>query len=259
MRLTVLGGSAAGPNVGAGCSGYLLDSGTTRVVLDLGPGTLPELRRHCDFRRLDALVVSHLHLDHTLDLLALRFALAYNPVPPPAPLPLWLPPGGRDFLDRAAAAFTEPENVAAFFRGVFAVAEYDPSRRLTLAPDLAIDFLPTRHYVPCWAMRARAGDPGRDLVYTADTGPLTGLAPFAAGAQLLVAEATAAGPQPEPADERGHLTPEEAAAIARDAAVRTMVVSHVWEEYGAASITTRAGTIFGGRIELARPGLCLEW
>ncbi len=110
MRLTVLGGSAAGPNVGQGCSGYLLDVGSTRLVLDLGPGTLPELRRFADFRTLAGLVVSHLHVDHVLDLVALRFALAYNPVRPPGRLPLWLPPGGQDFLGGVAAALAEPSS-----------------------------------------------------------------------------------------------------------------------------------------------------
>src|SRR5687767_7989083 len=115
MKLTVLGGSAAGPNPGQGCSGYLVETGQTRLVLDLRPGTLPELRRQTDYRRLDDVVISHLHLDHVLDLLALRFLLAYNPVPRPDRLPLWLPPGGTDVLERAAPAFAGPEKSADFF------------------------------------------------------------------------------------------------------------------------------------------------
>ena len=69
MKLTVLGGSAASPNVGMGCAGVLLQTDRTRLVLDLGPGTLQELRRHTDFRTLDAVIVSHMHVDHVLDLL----------------------------------------------------------------------------------------------------------------------------------------------------------------------------------------------
>src|SRR5918997_846170 len=105
VHLTVLGGSAASPNAGMGCAGLLVQTDRTRLALDLGPGTLQELRRHADFRALDAVVVSHMHVDHVLDLLALRHALAYNPVPAPAPVPVWLPPGGIAILDRAAAPF----------------------------------------------------------------------------------------------------------------------------------------------------------
>ncbi len=95
MRLTILGGSAASPNTGMGGSGLLVESGRTRLVLDLGPGTLQELRRHTDFRTLDAVVISHMHVDHVLDLLSLRHALAYNPIPAPVPVPVYLPPGGQ--------------------------------------------------------------------------------------------------------------------------------------------------------------------
>src|SRR5829696_7825976 len=123
MRLTILGGSAAGPNPGQGCSGYLIDSGPTQVVIDFGAGTFTELRRHVDFRRIDAVVLSHLHLDHTLDVLPLRYALAYNPIPPPHPLPLWLPPGGLDCFDRPAIALSDAPDRSRFF-SVFTAREY---------------------------------------------------------------------------------------------------------------------------------------
>jgi len=258
MRLTVLGGSAAGVGSGVGCSGYLVDGGGRRVVLDLGPGTLPELRRHADFRRLDAVVVSHLHLDHLLDLLALRFALAYNPVPPPRPIALWLPPGGLAFLERAARVFAEPDEVAGWFDGAFVSREYDPDQRLEL-DGLSIGFAPTVHFVPCWAMRVRAADAEGDLVYTADTGPTAELGAFAAGTTIVVAEATEAGREVPAKEGRGHLTPEEAAAIAREAGASVLLLAHLWEEHGKESARDRAGAVFGGRVEVARPGLTIEW
>src|SRR5688572_16660814 len=145
MELTVLGGSAAGPNPGQGCSGYLVQSGPTRVVLDLGPGTLPELRKHADFRAIDGIVISHLHVDHWLDLLALRFALAYNPVPPQGPIPLWLPPGGPELLIRLAGAIADSAQASAYF-SVFDVQEYDPSDELRIG-NLGLRFQPTVHFV----------------------------------------------------------------------------------------------------------------
>src|SRR3954447_24372972 len=131
MRLTVLGGSAASPNSGAGCSGYLLQTAGASVWIDPGPGTLQELRRHVDFRRLDAVLVSHMHLDHVLDLLALRHALAYNPISAPAPIPVWLPPGGAAFLARAVAPIDECDEPGRFASTVD-VHEYDPSACLTI-------------------------------------------------------------------------------------------------------------------------------
>ncbi len=258
MRLTVLGGSAAGPNTGQGCSGYLVEVDSTRLVLDLGPGTLPELRRHADFRSLDGLVVSHCHLDHVLDLLALRFALAYNPRPPSRPIPLWLPPGGQDFLRRAAEAFAEPGKADAFFPTVFDIAEYDPGRSLSIGR-ARVSFAPTVHFVPCWAMRVAGEEPSGDLVYTADTGPTADLSDFAAQADVLVAESNFLAPVEERREERGHLTAEEAAEIARSAGVSTLVLAHLWEELGFGAYRAQAARVYAGRIEVARPGLQLVW
>ncbi len=136
-----------------GCAGLLLQTDRTRLVLDLGPGTLQELRRHTDFRTLDAVIVSHMHVDHVLDLLALRHALAYNPLPAPAPVPVWLPPGGAELLAQATAPFDacdEPGRFAATVK----VAEYDPARPLTIG-DVVVTFAPAVHYIPAWAIRVQ--------------------------------------------------------------------------------------------------------
>lgn len=255
MRLTVLGGSSASPNAGMGCSGYLVDSGRTRLVLDLGPGTLAELRRYADFRRLDGVVVSHCHLDHCLDLLALRHALAYNPMAPPAPVPIWLPPGGADLLARAAAPFDECDEPGRFARTV-RVAEYDAARPL-LVGDATIRFAPAVHHVPAWAIRVAAPG-GVDLGYTGDTGPSADLAPFFAGTGILLAEATLPGPGDRPRAERKSLTATEAAELARDAGAGTLVLTHLWQEFGIEAARERAAAVFPGRIELARPGLIVE-
>src|ERR687890_330747 len=140
MRLIVLGGSAASPNAGVGCAGLLVQTDRTRLVLDLGPGTLQELRRHTDFRMLDAVIVSHLHLDHVLDLLALRHALAYNPLPAPAPTPVWLPPGGSEFLGAVAAPFDACDEPGRFAATV-SVAEYTPEMPLVIG-DVTVTFAP---------------------------------------------------------------------------------------------------------------------
>jgi ribonuclease BN (tRNA processing enzyme) len=258
MKLTVLGGSAAGANTGQGCSGYLVTAGRTRLVLDLGPGTLIELRRHVDYRRLDAIVVSHLHLDHVLDLLALRFLLAYNPVPRSDRLPLWLPPGGHDFLARAAPAFAQPGKEDEFFPSVFAVEEYDPRSGVTIG-HAVLRFAPTVHYVPCWAIRVDERETGRSLVYTADTGPAADLIDFGRGAEVVVAEATLLDPGDEPFATRGHLTAEEAAALAAAVGAGTLLATHVWEELGRENVRAQAAARFTGRVVLAEPGATLEW
>ena len=256
MKLTVLGGSAAGPNPGQGCSGYLVESGLTDVVVDLGPGTFPELRRHVDYRAIDGVVISHGHLDHFLDVLTLRYALAYNPVAAGQQLPLWLPPGGVALLERLAEAITEDPESSEFL-SVFEVREYEPDAFLTIG-ELEFRFHPTVHYVPCWAVRISNGIDG-DLFYTADTGPAANLASAAAGSHVMVAEGTNTRGSQEPYASRGHMTPAEAGALARQASARTLLLSHIWAEDDPFQAVREASEMFGGPVDLATPGLRLSW
>lgn len=258
-RLTVLGGSAAGVGTGQGCSGYLVQSDSTNLVLDLGPDTLLELRKHANFRTLDGIVISHLHLDHVLDLFALRFALKYNPEPAPKAIPLHLPADGLAFMERAAALFVTPgENPADYFSSVFDLSEYDPGSEVTLR-DFTLTFAPTAHVIPCCAIRVHPADNADDLFYTADTGNDADLDPIAAGAAVMIGEA-AMPPDFDP-EKIGslHLTPQQAGDIAERAGARELVLTHIWEELGPDSFAETARAHFSGRVTIATPGASISW
>lgn len=258
--LTVLGGSAASVGTGQGCSGYLLSSSETTIVLDLGPGTLAELRKHADFRSLDGIVLSHLHVDHMLDLVALRFSLAYNPVKPTRRVPLWLPPGGIEFFGKLGAILAPGDESEAFFNETFEIGEYNPDSQLRLA-DLVLTFAPTVHFVPCWAFRIRPTGTSAGLLYTADTGPAADLTDLAAGAHVVLAEATTPEHQRDamPHDARGHLTAREAASLAQKAGAAILVLTHMFEEHDPPSLIDDARSLFDGEIVLAVPGASISW
>jgi len=258
MRLTVLGGSAAAPNAGDACSGYLLETGQARIVLDLGPGAFAQLRRHSNYRTLSAIVVSHLHADHILDLLTLRNAFAYNPVPADCRVPLWLPPNGSHMLDQIAGVFAGNDSEATYFSDYFAINVYDPAETLSIA-DAILHFAPTVHYVPCWAIRVTHEKSSRCLAYTADTGPSAKLDRLIEGAQLLIAEATLRESNHEPFEERGHLTAAEAAQLAQRTGVETLVLTHTFDERGPDLLRQDAAAVFAGQIVVARSGTVIEW
>lgn len=259
MKLTILGGSAAGTNPGQGCSGALVESAATRLVLDLGPGTLQELRKHTDFRTLSAVVISHMHLDHIGDLLALRFALAYNPIPSPGPIDLLLPPGGAATLEALGAALATQADPAGFFGSVFSISEFDPDSELQVE-DLWLSFTPTIHFIPCWAIRLRSmSSEAGDLTYTADTGPAADLSAFARDSEVLLAEATYLRPPDTPFAARGHLSAAETGTLASAATVRNLVLTHMWEELGFENYRAAAASAYQGPVALARPGLQIEW
>ncbi|HEX5166323.1 MAG TPA: MBL fold metallo-hydrolase [Thermomicrobiales bacterium] len=256
MRLTILGGAAAGPGPHQGCSGYLIEAGGARIVLDLGPGTLTELRHQTELPALDAIVVSHMHVDHILDLFSLWWGWIHTPQPLPRLLSLWLPPGGHDRLMATVRTLAaEPDEIERLATRVFHVREYDPSAPLQIGA-ATLRFAPTRHYIPCWAIRVDvAGE--SSLIYTADNGDAARLVPFAAGAGVLIAEASLPDVPPVADAGRGVSAATEVAALARDAGVQTLVLTHIWPEHDAEAARTTAASVFNGRIEIARPGLTL--
>src|SRR5579875_1707271 len=103
MKVTVLGGAAACPNPGQGCSSYLIEHGSSSLLLDCGPDTLSTLRQATDYRSIDAIIISHTHADHTLDLIPYRYGLRYEPAGERHRIPLWLPPDGSQFLEWLAS------------------------------------------------------------------------------------------------------------------------------------------------------------
>lgn len=257
-QLTVLGGSAAGIGTGQGCSGYLLDFDGTTIVLDLGPSTLIELRKHTDFRNLDGIVISHLHMDHVLDLFILRFMLNYNPVKPERKIPLFLPPNGLAFMAKAADLWTtDADEVDTYFTDVFEMSEYDPDQSLTIGP-ATITFAPTVHIIPCWAMRVHPAD-GEDLVYTADTGSDADLDAFSSGAAVIIADSAAGKNAPEEVKRTVHCDAKEVAGLAARAEAQHLVLSHQWEELDPMENAAIARETFQGRISIGQPGLTVTW
>ena len=151
MRITVLGKSPSWQDADGACSGYLVEEDDFRLLLDCGNGVFSKLRRFVDYVDVDAVVISHLHADHFLDLVPFSYALTYAPRQQPVPVGGW--PGHR--LARPAPTLHVPPGATELFRRVvgawgnedliekaFAMREYDPGDVLTGRP--AADPLPAR-------------------------------------------------------------------------------------------------------------------
>ena len=165
LRLTVLGCSTAAPHPDWPASGHLVEWGETRLLLDAGPGVVRRLQRSSRPADLSAVIVGHMHADHYLDLVALRYLFPWGEAAA-RPLPVFLPPGGRGRLDALATAISER---AGFFDAAFAISEFDPETALAVGP-LVVRFVRGRHYVPAWGVVIEAPD-GARIAYTGDTGP----------------------------------------------------------------------------------------
>jgi ribonuclease BN (tRNA processing enzyme) len=248
MRVTIVGSGTSAPQPETPSSGILVETASTGILIDCGQGVIRGTMPIRDPRELDAIVVGHLHADHYIDVVSLRYLLPWAGFTGRR-LPILLPPGGRARMDELASAISERPG---FFDHTFDVREYDPNVELTIG-DLTLGFLPGNHYVPAWGCRLR-DEAGHVVVVSGDTGPNERLVESARGADILIVEATllAAG---EDDPKRGHLTVDEAVGIGRDANVgRTVLVHHRTQNHEAVLAASRASA----SVLVGRPGLVVE-
>ena len=255
-RVTVVGSGTSAPQPETPASGILVETAATAILIDCGQGVVRGMMAIRDPRDLDAIVIGHLHADHFIDVVSLRYLLPWAGFKGRR-VQILLPPGGRERMAELAAAISER---VGFFDDALDVREYDPESELTIG-DLEIGFIPGRHYVPAWGCRLRDAA-GRRIVVSGDTGPNDALAEAARDADLFIVEATLLN-SAEDDPIRGHLTIDEAIGVGRTARVgRTVLVHHRLRDHDAlVSASLGARDVVVGRaglvIELddvARPG-----
>ncbi|MEU7472282.1 MBL fold metallo-hydrolase [Streptomyces sp. NPDC044984] len=243
LTLTVLGTASPHPGPDRPSSGYLLRGGGAEVWVDAGFGTFAELRRHTDPARIDAVWISHLHADHSADLLAAVYGLAYGGLTPPAPIPVHAP---ADCAQRLAGFLGRPDT--GFLGGVF---DFRPLRdgQTVRHGGLALTSTAVVHDVEAYGLRAECA--GRVLAYSGDSGPCDALTGLARDADLFLCEADI---DEHRESEQVHLTPEDAGDTARRAGVRELLVTHVGPALTPEAAAGRAASAFGGPTAAAREG-----
>jgi len=260
--MTVLGKSPAWQDADGACSGYLVEAGDVCLLLDCGSGVFSKLRRFREYVEVDAVVISHLHADHILDLVPFASALTYAPRQQPVPVDGWpgtdtparprlyAPPGAAEAFERVCGGGGMREQHIA---NAFDLREYAADDVVEVGP-LEIRFQPVPHFLLTHAVEIREGE--SRLTYSADSSPSEDLCAFAAGTGLLLIEATL--PRPEREGPRGHLTPSEAGEHGRRAGVRRLVLTHLSDELDADWARAEAEQAFGGPVEVAHEGAVYE-
>ena len=247
MQVTVLGKSPAWQDAGGACSGYLVQEGDFTLLLDCGNGVFGKLRETLDYLEVDAVLLSHLHADHCFDVVPFSYSLLVGPRAGTDHPQLHVPPGGGDTLRGLGGCLGDEGLIGRAFR----VSEYDPAVALSLGP-LTVRLCAVPHFVLTHAVEvSTAGGPR--LTFSADCRPNEALENFAAGTDLLLAEATSVLAE-GPVDQRGHLTAREAGELGRAASAERLVVTHFSDELDPDHLRAEAAAGYGGPVQVAAEG-----
>ena len=242
ITLDVVGaGPAFTDQPGATGAAYLLRHGLTAILLDLGQGAFPRLAGLVDPAVLDAIVVSHLHPDHFIDLVALRHYLRWGPSAPRRVRVL----GPAGLGERLDALHAEP----GFSAASLDIEALAPGRRTIGSLELQI--AEVSHAGDSYGFRVATLDrPG--LVYSGDCGRAADLAPLIRPCDTLLCEVSF-GPGPVPPG-AAHLDGPAVGELAQRAGVARVLLTHLLMGFDRTETIASVRGRFGGPIELVGPG-----
>lgn len=242
MELSVLGCAGTFPSADSPCSSYLVRHDGYTLMIDAGNGSLGALQRVGDLLDVDAVLVSHLHIDHCVDLAVYSYARRFHPAKPDR-LPVY---GPRGTQDRLCQIFDTPPR-----DGLEEVYDFHTvtAGRMELGP-FTLDLAQTNHPIECHAIRVSAD--GRALTYSADTAPSEDLVRLARGSDLFLCEATWLNGTAYPPNV--HMRAAEAGEHATKADVGRLLLIHTISYEDNQQVLHEAGQTFAGPMGLAVAG-----
>jgi ribonuclease BN (tRNA processing enzyme) len=250
VRLTVIGCAGSFANQASAASCYLVEHEGSRIVLDLGNGALGPLAAAADLRALDAVLLSHLHADHCLDLTGMYVARKYHRDGPPPALAVHGPTGTRTRI--ADAYRTRPEEPVEGLDRIFGFVDHSP-QPISLGP-FTVTVARVAHPVEAYAIRVEAG--GRSVVYSGDTGPTPALVELARDCDLALFEASFLTGKDHARDL--HMTGAQAGAHATAAGAGRLLLTHLVSWNDPMATLAEGRSAYDGEVALAAPGMVVD-
>jgi ribonuclease BN (tRNA processing enzyme) len=240
-RLVVLGSAGTYTSGERMCSSYLVEADGYRLLLDCGNGSLSRLQHRCDVADLDAVLITHLHADHFVDLYGLYYALRFDPDGMRS-VPVYAPASAQSFI----AQLLPPES-AKLLPVVCRFQTVKAGGALQLGP-LRVRLFAAAH--PVETLAPRIEHTGGVIAYSADSGPSPQVVACARGADLFLCDSSwLERHRPLPPDV--HMTGAEAGRTAAEAGVGCLLVTHVFPRNDPAEVAEEAANAFGGPVRIA--------
>lgn len=246
MKVTVLGYWSPYPRGGEACSGYLVESANTSILLDCGNGVFSKLEQYGSFWNIDAVICTHFHADHSGDLPVIRNAVKsgvlYNKLNDK--MPVFLP-------DEPVEKFSVIEK---YQDGLNFRIISEGFNQIKIG-DFQIRFFKVEHTISCYGTLISMGD--KKIVYFSDTQYFDKLIEYAHEAHLLICEATVLEKNKDYAVGR-HLTTKQAGEIAKKANVKRFLPTHFFPEYNMIQVKNEIEETYGKSVVMAEEGLIIE-
>jgi len=251
MRVTILGSGTLVPTGVRGPAGYAVEVGGKILLLDGGSGTLRRLAEaRLDYRQIDHLFYTHIHPDHTADLVPFLFAQRHTPgFTRERDLWVYGPRGFTSFYERWTAVVERWITGGAYAVHVRELWESE----IECGGGVRIAVVPLRHSVAAVGYRITAPD-GAVIAYTGDTDVTPAVSELAREADVLIADCST----PDETKVEGHLTPGLVGALAAAGGARMVVLSHLYPECDPVDLEAQCRRHFAGPIVRAHDLMRLE-
>jgi ribonuclease BN (tRNA processing enzyme) len=248
-EVIILGSGTCTPSLTRQPSGTLLRFAGQQLLLDSGSGTIGRLMAQgTPVHDLDALLYTHLHLDHTGDLFPLLFSLrnSYG-LRRRRALPIFGPPGFKTFFQHLLVLYGRWVETDQYRLDVQELAVGDG---LTLPGGTRLQTCAVQHTSSSLGYRFELNG-GKTIAFSGDTADTDALLGLLHQADLAVVECSSTDTAPIP----GHMTPTPLARLASKAGVKTLVISHFYPPAESPVIEETLHAIFEGRIIRAQDGM----
>ncbi len=248
LKLTVVGAAAAWTDRACRPSScYLVETGEEAILLDLGQGALGSLFGHRDPSSLRAVVVSHMHGDHHVDLIPLRNLLSFG-YDEPRSIGLHAPAG----LRHRYGVFTGEDS----FLDILVGPDLAEGTRRIGPFELRVHRVTHSEQSYAFRVAATADPDAPGLVYSGDCGRADDLLPLIQEGDTVLCEAFWSTREPKPG--ANHLTAADAADVARRGGAAHLILTHILEAHDPQAALSTAEGIFPGPVRMAEPELVFE-
>lgn len=243
MDVFIVGSGTCVPSLRRGSPGTVVRVGNSTILLDSGSGTLRELLKiPVSFKEIDCLLYSHLHPDHTADLVPFLFASNYGSEEMRTRrLSIIGPIGMNRFYQRLKLAYGK----WIIPRGCRLDLIEISSEKLNFA-DFSLQGFPLLHSDHSVGFRIKSQD-GKVIAYSGDTDYCPNLVELARRVDLLILECSF----PDDRKVEGHLTPSLAARVAHEAECRKLLLTHFYPPCDDCDIAKIVGGQYKGEVILA--------